>query len=110
MSRRVMVSEQFLQFDTDGVTYEGTFKREEDIAVEGREVKQYSLTNGRAKMVFNGTMNLDAALENVHDGEQVEILYEGSTALEEGRSVKKFQVWVLEPDDADFVGQDGEDE
>lgn len=99
MPRRVMVSDQFLVFDQDGVSYTGEFERRGTITYEGREVNQYALTNGRARMVFNGTLNLDSALENVQDGEQVEILYEGATALPEGKTVKKFQVWVIEPGD-----------
>lgn len=99
MPRRIMVSDQFLQFDQEGVTYTGVFERRGFITVEGREVQQYALTNGRARLVFNGTLNLDSALQNVQDGEDVEILYEGSEALADNRSVKKFQVWVIVPDD-----------
>lgn len=106
MPRRVMVSDQFLQFDTDGVTYQGVFERRGTITVDSREVQQYALTNGRARMVFNGTLNLDSALENVKDGENVEILYEGSEPLAEGRSVKKFQVWVLEDGDEEESDND----
>ena len=97
MPRRIMVSDQFLVFDTDGVTYEGVFERRGNITYEGREVQQYALTNGRARMVFNGTLNLNSALENVQDGELVEILYEGAEDLPEGKTVKKFKVWVLDP-------------
>ena len=108
MPRRVMVSDQFLQFDQDGVTYQGTFERQQDIVVEGRDVHQYALINDRARMVFNGTMNLDSALKDVRDGEAVEILYEGSEALAEGKSVKKFSVWVLEPDGDEEAANGGE--
>lgn len=98
MPRRIMVSDQFLVFDAEGVTYEGTFERRPDITYEGRDVKQYSLSNNRSRMVFNGTLNLDSALENVKDGEHVEILYEGSEQLADDKSVKKFQVWVIDLD------------
>lgn len=104
MPRRVMVSDQFLVFDQDGVTYEGIFERRGTITYEDREVNQYALTNGRARMVFNGTLNLDSALENVEDGEQIEILYEGATELPEGRTVKRFQVWVMEPGEEEETG------
>ena len=90
------------------MTYTGVLERQQDIKVEDRDVKQYALTNGRARQVFNGTLNLDSALENVKDGEEVEILYEGSEALAEGRSVKKFQVWVLEPGDDEEAANGGE--
>lgn len=109
MPRRIMVSDQFLQFDQDGVTYTGKFSNEMPITVEGRQVNQYSITNGRARMVFNGTLNLDSALANVRDGEEIEILYEGSEAIGEDRSVKKFQVWVLEPDDDETEDSDGQE-
>lgn len=108
MPRRVMVSDQFLVFDQDGVTYTGVFTRRANITYEGREVKQYSLTNGRARMVFNGTLNLDSALEDVQDGEAIEILYEGYQDLEEGKTVKKFQVWVIEDGDDPEVKNDKE--
>lgn len=106
MPRRVMVSDQFLVFDAEGVTYEGLFERRANITVDGRDVAQYSLTNGRARMVFNGTLNLDSALENVKDGEYIEILYEGAEDLPEGRTVKKFQVWVHEPDEEEGKNDD----
>ena len=108
MPRRVMVSEQFIVFDNEGVSYEGVFERLADIVVEGRDVRQYSLTNGRARMVFNGTLNLDAALENVRDGETIEILYDGFTELADEKTVKKFTVWALEPDDDEEAANGGE--
>ena len=106
MPRRIMVSDQFLVFDNAGVTYTGIFQRRPDIQYEGREVQQYALLNDRARLVFNGTMNLNSALEDVADGELVEILYEGHEDLPEGRTVKKFSVWVVEADD-DAEVEDG---
>lgn len=107
MPRRVMVSDQFLVFDQEGTTYTGVFENRGTINYEGREVNQYGLTNGRARMVFNGTLNLDSALEGVQDGEEIEILYEGFQELPEGRIVKKFQVWVIEPGDEEATNGNG---
>lgn len=104
MSRRIMVSEQFIQFNEEGVSYTGTLLRLDPGSMEQdgemREVARYSLTNDRAKMVFNGTLNLDKGLAGVKDGEEVEIRYDGSDDLGQGRSVKKFIIWVLLPDEA----------
>lgn len=103
MARRIMVSEQFIQFNDEGVSYTGQLARLDPGHMEQdgqmREVRRYSLTNDRAKMVFNGTLNLDKGLEGVQDGEDVEILYVGSDPLAEGRSVKKFEVYVLLDDE-----------
>ncbi len=109
MPRRVMVSDQFLRFDDPGTTYTGIFTRRGFISMEGREVQQYALTNARSRMVFNGTLNLDSALEDVADGEIIEILYEGSEDLPENRTVKKFQVWALEPDDEEDTNASDKD-
>ena len=101
MSRRVMVSEQFITFETEGISQTGVLTRRDPITVENREVKQYKLTNGRAVMIFNGTMKLDDALENVKDGEEVEIIYTGSEQTANNQTVKKFEVYVLENEDDD---------
>ena len=103
MTRRIMVSEQFIQFNDEGTSYTGKLARLDPGTFlqdgEEREVRRYTLTNDRAKLVFNGTLNLDKGLEGVKDGEEVEILYVGSDDLGEGRKVKKFEVYVLLPDE-----------
>lgn len=101
MTRRKMISEQFIRFDTEGITYTGELTSKEKQMFRGKEVGRYTIKNESGSMAFNGTDQLDKALANAEVGQIIEILYLGEEKTSEGFDVKRFEVYVLEEEDDD---------
>lgn len=85
-------------FDNEGDTLIGTYvnKREvEQTGLDGepREVNVYEITdNSGKKWSVWGSAMLDMAFESIELNKAVKIVYEGTAALDGGRSVNRFTV------------------
>ena len=103
MPRRRMVSESLAQWDKEGLTISGVYVEKGSFQQmrDGKavDVPKYTLKNEVATIVVNGTLDINAAMENVQIGETVEIVYKGEVVTAAGYRVKKFEVYVHDSDE-----------
>lgn len=96
-----MISEQFIRFDTPGLTWTGTLTAKETQMFRDKAVGRYTLQNPTGKFSFNGTDQLDKALDQAEVGNTIEIVYLGEEKTSEGFDVKTFEVYILEEGEDD---------
>ena len=85
-------------FETEGDTLIGTYFNKRQVEQEGldgkpREVNVYEIqdSSGKKWSVWGSAM-LDMAFESIELNKAVKIVYEGTAALDGGRSVNRFTV------------------
>ena len=103
--RRRMVSKQLAKFEVENQSVVGvlTVKETQTLLRDGEphDIGRYEITNELGTMIVNGTTQIDEALTNVDIGQTVEILYLGDQQTSRGFTVKKFEVYVIEPEGDD---------
>ena len=90
-------SETF-SFTNEGDTLIGTYLSKREVEQEGldgkpRQVNVYEIqdTSGKKWSVWGSAM-IDMAFETIAEGKAVKIVYEGTAALDGGRSVNRYTV------------------
>lgn len=99
--RRRMVSNQLVRWDAPGQSCTGILGIKELQTLNENEIGRYVLNNVDGTYVINGTIQLDEAMRHVEVGQEIEIEFTGESITSKGRSVKNFDVFVLEDDDTD---------
>ena len=105
VERRKMVSTEQFQFTEEGQTLKGTIQSIGTQEVMGQIKGRYVISNPEGNFALTGTVVLDDAFKDLEKDQMVEIEYVGNRELSGGRTLKKFNVYLVEVEEGNAKKQ-----
>ena len=85
---------EFFTFDEIGQELEGVLLAIDDVIIEGRSVKRFTVKTAKSTVAFLGGVQLETMIREDDVLSSIKLEYTGKVTSKGGREVKQFRYWV----------------